>query len=412
MASFYHLYRHLKTTKVATNKSLYNVSLMLFFVAIFDGILAFTLPFLILEHSFSEAQMGLIIGTSSMFGAFFDILLSRVLKNTNFRKIYLLMLCFCLLYPAVLLISNNFILFIFAMSVWGLYYDLMDFGNFDFINRMLEKQENASGSGIIGVFKNLGYFLAPIIAGFFVMGAVSKGVFAIAWFFFAIAFLLFVSLLFTSKSKAVSKEHSHKKLHFLLELGLWKKIGTQLLPVLIFVTLLCTFDAFFWTLGPLFSEELRVQHPLGALLMAAYLLPPLLTGWFIGPIAKKFGKKNAAFYTFLVGSIFLLLISLTKNAPLLICLVFASSFFVSFSFPSIQGAFSDYISETETVESEIEALVDFAVNMGYVIGPMLAGFIASIAGNLTAFSILGILGIFFTVVVIQLTPRHIRLKIH
>jgi len=52
------------------------------------------------------------------------------------------------------------------MGVWGLYYDLLNFGSFDFVSQAVEKGEYVLSSGVMSVFKSLGCFLAPILAGF------------------------------------------------------------------------------------------------------------------------------------------------------------------------------------------------------------------------------------------------------
>lgn len=406
------LYYHLKNKGTGQNKPLYTISLMLFFVAIFDGILAFALPFLITHHGFNASQLGLIIGASSIFGALFDFFLSKFLSNTGFRRMYLAMFCLCLFYPALLWVSSTASLFILAMGVWGLYYDLMGFGSFDFVNRVVEKSEHAVSSGVMSVFKSLGYFLAPILAGLFVAQTVNHQVFGLAWFFLLAALLMFVLLLLvTKKQKIPFEKTTRRKINFLKEIYLWKKIGKQLFPVLIFVAMLTSFDAVFWTLGPLFSEELKSLHPLGGVLMAAYLLPPLFSGWLVGDLAGKFGQKRTAFYAFLLGSLTLILIAFCQSPALLVLVVFVASFFVSLGLPSIKGAVSDYISETGSVENEIEGLVDFFINLGYVVGPVLGGFIANSTGFANAFSILGAIGVVGAIIVNQLTPRHIRVRL-
>ena len=61
------------------------------FWALFDGLVSFVTPILITEKLGSRTEMGLILGSSSIAGALCDIFLSKVLRNTHFRRMYLFM---------------------------------------------------------------------------------------------------------------------------------------------------------------------------------------------------------------------------------------------------------------------------------------------------------------------------------
>ncbi len=169
-------------------------------------------------------------------------------------------------------------------------------------------------------------------------------------------------------------------------------------------------DAFFWTVGPLFAESLESIKRFAGLFMTAYSLPALLVGWIIGSLTKKHGKKKTAFVTLFLGSIFLAAIYFVTAPALLILMIFASSFFISMSWPAIQGAYADYISETPAYEKEIAGLQDFFTNIGYVLGPMSAGFIADRLGNQGAFSFLGIIGMGVAIILFMTTPRKINVN--
>lgn len=99
------------------------------------------------------------------------------------------------------------------------------------------------------------------------------------------------------------------------------------------------------------------------------------------------------------------------NPILILCDVFIASFFVGFTIPAINGAYADYISESSNVEKEIEALSDFSTNIGYVIGPIIAGFLADRVGNAQTFSILGLSGMIIAIILILKTPKSINIDI-
>jgi len=62
--------------------------------------------------------------------------------------------------------------------------------------------------------------------------------------------------------------------------------------------------------------------------MTAYALPPLLVGWIVGIIARKFGNAHTAQGAIAVGSIFLIFVGLVSSPIFLTILIFGTSFFI------------------------------------------------------------------------------------
>jgi cyanate permease len=192
MPSLNHLVVHFRQYGFK-HKTLYTVSLMLFFWSIYDGIISFISPILITERGFSNTLMGLIIGSSSMAGAVFDFILSKFLQNSYYRRLYLLMFGICFVYPLVLWQAKTIYLYLIAMALWGFYYDLQGFGNFDFVGREMETEEHASSFGVIGVFRSLGYLIAPLLVGLVIGQTLDWRPFALAWLFLLLSFFSIIS---------------------------------------------------------------------------------------------------------------------------------------------------------------------------------------------------------------------------
>lgn len=392
----------------STHKRLFLGSVMLFFWVLFDGIVSYITPLLIVEQGISESTMGLIIGSSSLFGAGFDILLSTFLRNTHYRRLFLLLFVFSGIYPLLLGNATTIPLFILCMAIWGLYYDLLVFGTFDFISKVSLSSEHASNFGVVDVFKSLGYLLAPIFAGLLIADAVGWSPLVLAWIFLGAAFILFLFL-----SRKDNQEHEvHKRKSLLVHAGqlvVVSRIGKQLLPVLLLSGMLYTFDAFFWTVGPLYSEKLAHLHPLGGLFIAAYTLPTLFIGWVVGFVTKRFGKKRTGLVGLFIGSLVICLLYFISQPLGILGIVLIASTCLSISFPAVQGAYVDYISETPEYEKEIEGLADFFGNVGYVVGPILGGFSAQLFGYQGTFASLGLFGIIGALFLLLLTPKKIKL---
>ena len=396
------------------HKNLYLLALMLLFWAIYDGIITFVSPLIITESGLSGTMMGIIIGTSSISGALFDFIACRLFKSMIFRRMFLFMFILCFFYPLLLFKATTFWLYLIAMAIWGIYYDLKNFGEFDFVGRHIFPAEHSSSFGVLHVFMSLGYLLAPIIAGFTIGEMVSWEPFMASLIFLGISAVFFVCLLLLTEKKTVKRKEKKvgiRKISITKEIDLWKKIGRIILPVLILTLLLNFIDAFFWTIGPLLAESFEGINGFAGFFMTAYSLPILFIGWFIGSITSKFGKKRTAFTSLFLGSIMLMTLFMFNQPLPTILIIFLSSIFISMAWPAINGAYADYISETAKAEKEIEGLEDFFTNLGYVAGPILAGFLFDLLGGAAAFSVLGIFGAITAVVLMIITPKRITIKI-
>jgi len=412
MHGLHTLIQHFKTYGLK-HKQLYAASLMLFFFAIFDGIISFITPLVITQKGISESMMGLIIGTSSIAGILFDLILCRVLKDTRFRLIYFLMFIVCSVYPLILWGANTALLFIIAMVMWGLYYDLLGLASLDFIARSSAKEEYPSSFGVLRVFEDLGYLLAPLISGFLIYEIIDFRPFLAAWIFLSLAFIAFILVLALTRktNNGYPKDNGSRPSSIFTEIYLWKKIGNFILPVLLVSLLINIVDAFFWTIGPLISENLSFLGDLGGLFMTVYILPPLFVGWFVGGVTAKLGKKKTAFYSLLLGSLILSTFFLFKSPVILLVIAFLFSFCSALALPAISAAYADYVSETPNVEKEINTLQDSFSNLGYVIGPIIAGVLSQNFGHNLTFTFLGIFGVLLSLILLLITPKHINIRI-
>lgn len=367
---------------------------MLFFWAVFDSIISYVTPLIITQNGLTATQMGLIYGTSSISGALFDFILAKFLKSSHFRKVYLAMFAICFVYPLILWQSKSVWIYLIAMALWGIYYDLVNFGTFDFIGRETKNEQHADNFGVVDVFRTAGYLFGPILAGILIGSFVGIKVFVLAWISLLISFVLYL-ILSASTMKVKTeylKEVVYKHKNMALELRIWKKLGLSILPVLVLVAFLNIYDAFFWTIGPIYAESLKSLYPLGGLFMSFYIAPALIIGWFVGGLAKKFGKVKTPFLAFLLCSLTFLLFSVVKDSPYVLVIVVISSVLSSISSISVKSIIVDFITNKPQEEKEIEGMGDFSVNVGYVVGPMFAGFLSDNVGNANSFLVIGIAG--------------------
>ena len=393
---------------------LLQISFVLFLWSIFDAMMSYVTPIIITAKGFSDSQMGLIYATSSVFGGLFDFVLCNILKNTNYRRLIMLVFIISIFFPILMGIANTAFVFILAMAVWGLYYDIMKFGTFDFVSKKIEHNDHASSFGVLSIFKSIGYFIGPLIAGYIILNSANQnaGLYAAA-VFLVLSFLFYAAMLYKNKDVQVEKiTHHSKRMPTKGELSLWVKIGKILFPILIMIMFLNVIDAFFWTIGPLFATSMAGFSQYGGAFLSIYSIATLFSGFMVGKIVRKYGKKRSAFISLMVGAPFIILIGFI-GVPLLVLLVeFIGSAIISFAWPSIDGACADYLEESASYAKEINSITDFSANAGYVIGPVLAGICAQVLGTRMSFVSLGIAMFLFGLVLLIYTPKQIRVVIH
>ena len=116
MQTFKHLIIHIKKYG-NSHQPLYALFFMILFWAIFDAILAYVAPLIITDAGLSKTMMGLILGSSSIAGAIFDIIACKIFKNVSFRRMFLVMFAICFIYPLILFSAKQIPLHA-AVEMW------------------------------------------------------------------------------------------------------------------------------------------------------------------------------------------------------------------------------------------------------------------------------------------------------
>jgi len=399
------VHRKLSGQALLNRKLIYVLGFMVFFWSLYDSTMAYVTPLLISENNFSNLMLGVIYSSSSVAGATFDFLICKIFKNAQFRRYFLIMFVICSIYPLLLWHASTFWFYVFVMGLWGIYFDFYSFGIFDFVSRHVKKEHYAHGFGFIQIFRTCAFIIGPLLLGFLIVEDVRWEIMAIGLALLSIAFMIFLFLLHRLKGiEPMREEKKQRRKNFLVELILWRKLGRRITPALLITFFILVIDAFFWTLGPLYSIEMGLGE-LSGLFIIAYTIPMIITGSIVGKLALRFKKFKLATVNLIVGSLVLATFMFWENPVAVIATIFISSFFTGISYPAINSIYTEYISEKPSEENEIEGLEDFSVNLGYVVGPVSAGFIAQYFGIQVAFSVLGCIGVLLGTVLFFRKPK-------
>lgn len=384
------------------------LSMILFFAFLADAILSAWVPGLI-ENSFkSPLVMGFVISFSSIVGLGTDLVFPQILKGISFKKLLFLSLILLIAFSVGLIFATDipFILvFLVSMAVWGVYYEVMGFANHQFVADSVPMRMHASTWAFIGVFKNLAYFVGPLMAGFLIAG----GVRIPAYFAIIFASIAMVILVLSKKHHERSLTIEVEKINFTSELEHWGILSRRIWPILIVSTVLGVIDAFFWTTGAVYTEELTRISFWGRWFLPAYTLPSLFVGLIIAKKGIVSGKKKTALRFFLLSGIFLALMTVYKSIFWQLLMVFCSSLALAITYPLIEGVYSDIIDRMGNQKKHLMGLSSSTTSISYIIGPVMAGIINSKVGSAATFEYLGYAVVVIALVLLILTPKKFKL---
>lgn len=378
--------------------------LLVFFWSMFDSILTYVTPLVMESHGFSNTLIGILIGSSSVAGALFDLFLCTFFKNASFKRFFLIMLVVCLAYPVVLGNATDVTGFLLAMAVWAFYFDMYGFGVFNFVAQYVDKEKHSGAFGLISSSKLLGSAVSLFGAGALLAGPILN-VYLFAEIMIVLAFASFLLLyLKTRKAKPHSTPHDHRVRGFLFEAGLWKKLGGRMWPQLTVTLFYYVLESFFWTLAPLYGHSVEAEGA-GSTLLVAFIFPMFMAG------ALVWGRKNpfnvrSPFPFMVAGSIVLSGFAFfSSNLPVLLFIAAVASFSFGLALYSVNGTYADQIADHPDVEVEIESMEDFSFNLGYVLGPVSAGLLSDLFSIPAAFSVLGAIGLGLGAMLMVFAPK-------
>ncbi len=394
---------------------LFGVALSIFFFSLFNGIVAYLVPLVMDSQGFSDSQLGLLYATSSGAGALFDLIMSRVLRTTEYRRMFLLMFVIALCFPLVLWKASSAMVFIAAMELWGIYYDFFTYGRFDFVGR-LPHNEHARAWEAMNAAQAVGLVLAPFIAGAIVADSVTFAPYAVSLVCLVISYAAFYTFI-TRNHRERKIEHPTPQARVGIAVGeqsiswhRWVAVVRKLSPVLSLTFFFNVLDSFFWVVGPLLALQLSGFGWSEGLLLSMYSLPALFVGRALRRGSARWGKKRVSFVSCAIGSLLLVCFGWIDGIWMIYLIVFIASWFFALSLPALNGAYADYIQETPRLAKQVEAAEDFFANSGYVVGPILAGISAQMFGDQKAFVVVGCMGAIIGFVLLLKTPRSIQLN--
>jgi len=383
------------------------LSFVLFFILLGDAILSFWVPNLLQSSLKSVTVMGFVISFSAVVGLGTDLIFPQLLKGITVKNLIILSVITSIIF-SISLIEATYLpylsLFLFGMVVWGIFIEFMGFAQQQFVADTVPLQLRSGAWGILRVFRDLAFFLGPMIAGWLLArGKIYPGIFAI--FFILIGFAI---LCLSKKTHDRPIVIDIKEVNFAKELELWGVLFKKVWPIIVLSIFLGLIDAFFWTVGAVWTEELAQKSFWGSMFLPLYTLPSLFIGFIVARLKIYKGKKRLAIKLLFLSGIFLGLLGIFDAIYWQLTMVFLSSLMLSFVYPLTDGVYTDIIARMGKERKHMIGLSNSTSSIAYIIGPIMAGLIASSFGEKNTFVVMGILTAIVSVVLYFLTPKKLK----
>ncbi len=396
--------------RIDVPSSLMYFACVIFLVGLADAIFSYYIPVYIEQNVSGPLILGLILSFNSVVGIVADLIIGEWSRYRRFSFFLRWTFAIALSYPIALLVLPAHPLFLTAaVGVWGIFYEMLSFAEYQFIHVYTSRNQHAQAWGLISTFNAVAYTLGPVLSSNLI-DRDPKLPF--------IACILIVLVSGTAMALFLRTHRSHKHPVYnvsaprpksiLHELRVWKLLYSRMWHLLIFVASLAIVDNNFWTIGTVLSEQLPKQYDHG-LLIVLYTIPSLFMGLIAGRIASIRGKKRAAFVCGLFAGAILVYSGLTPSIPSLMLSVFCASLFLSIAWPEVNAVLEDFVSRLGANSNELIAMQNSHLNLAYIIGPIFSGIIATLVGNQASFSVVGALLCVVSIFALLSVPRKIKL---
>lgn len=407
----------LKQLNMTNRSSFYWYGLMMLLVFLADGMMSYISPVVIESRVNSTLIMGMILSSSSVFGLIADMVISRFLVQREYHFFSRWLIGLALFFPlALLLLPSEPLALLFAMAVWGVYYEFITFSQYTFLAKSVSVQQHTFAWGLLGAFKSFGLVVAPIAATYLLAVSESMALSAVIGCLALAALVFFILKRSKRRSSDSSFIHSTTAIKpsrtFALELKLWWVLFKKIWPVYLFFFAFVLFETSIWTVGPLLMEELRHHHWQGGLLLSAYILPSFLAPLYAPVLGRRLGKKRTAFVAGIIGAAIVSAAAYFGNQSSWLPLgFFLGALFLSLDYPEIEAVFEDYVKRVDEYGNDLVGLRGTASSLAYIVGPLLAGLLTTQLGAGKSIGLFALVFGLVAIVAAVITPRKIRMPL-
>jgi len=388
--------------------SVISLGVILFFIFLGDAVLSYWTPNFLEDTLGSSFLMGIIMSFSSLVGLGSDLILPQIIRGITVNKLLVLSILASFLFSVFLINATYFplvLIILAAMAIWGIYYELLGFGQQQFVADSIPLKFRSATWGILGIFRSIAYFLGPILGG----ALLARGLRVPIYASIAFVFISVIVLMSAKKKHAREIQIDTHEVSIFREFAHWKVLFVHVWPVVIVSLCIGLIDAVFWTVGAVWTEELADKSFLGSFILPSYMLPSIFVGFLVAKWQVFSGKKKLAEKLLLLSGVFLILLIFTDKVFIFLVLIFFSSVLLSIVYPLTDGVYSDIVARMGRERRHLIGLSQSTASLAYIAGPIVGGFLAGKIGEKETFVAIGLTITLVSFLLLKFTPRKLKL---
>ncbi|MCD6522137.1 MAG: MFS transporter [Candidatus Diapherotrites archaeon] len=276
---------------------------------------------------------------------------------------------------------NNFWWLVPVFLLWGFFYQLIAVPMYSYLVEISPKRMSAEYAGVYTTFVALGFSVGPLIGGLLLSTFTETSVF---YFYATICILVSVGVMLSLKrirkcqkpvSEGIIEVIKEDKL-FIEGLTAFRKLGSTGRTLLLFSCIIALWDSIVWVSEPLYYSVMHFDPSFGGLLLMVFVVPYVIFSSIGGIIADRCGKKKTATLGLIIAIISSLCFVLDKGAGIKLISAFLISTGLAVVWSSVSGMLISRCPRR--MSGEISGVWSTASDVGYTIGPIVAGALFSI----------------------------------
>ena len=357
-----------------------------------DNLLEFVFPTYLEGLGKSYFEIGILLSLASVSGLLIDLPMGALSDRVSRKKLMISGLVMSVVFSIFIFSFNGNLFLALAFMFWGLAYQIWKVPRDAQFAALTDKMQRGEECGLDNEVKWIGQTIGPLIGGFVFLYFGFSGMIGFYSIFLVLAILiLFLFIKETNHAPLGKSVYLSMTVSSLIsELKTAKALGSVGLLLLCFSLLFTAWEQILFTLIPLFygPNALNISPKLGGVLLAFFSLPGIFISYHAGKMADKIGKKNVLFFGLVLMGTSLVLFSLSHNLYLIFFFALLASVGWASSLPALNGLIIDLSYNHR--KGKIAGIWDFFMDAGYVIGPIMGGLIADLAGLRNTFLITGL----------------------
>lgn len=399
--------------KLVTIRPFYIFLATIFLVLFADSIMSYYFPLVVGDNINSNTIVGIVMALSSMVGLACDLIFPQLFQKKTWKFLLILGILVSVSFPILTNLGiafSSILIFILASIMWGIYYEFLSFSQQSFVISTESRESFSKDWGLVSIIIGVGSLVGPIIGSVLVRESlVTSASIIVALQLMALVFAILL-IYSEKKGKKIEVIEEEIKMSISKELIYWFVLVKRIWPPIVVGLAMTFISATFWTLGPLFGQELLGDSGLDWLVIVIYIIPTIPGAIILSRLKINHHKKIISEIGLLFAGICMACIFLVQdNIALVLFLILLLGLFLSFTWPLNEAVYSDITDRAGQKRLHVTAITRANVSIGYVIGPILAGILADNTNYYVAFSVVGLVIVVISAALIVFTPKKLKL---